>query len=439
MAGSIKVIDYELSKPLTTHRGLSGYISVLGLIRIHGVPIGYVSVPVKGDTCLQDDVFNAILKDHMHKIMKVLMVNAISAEMLKENFSFEALIATPPSGSRDNEGGCPSVTVALCTRDRTEGLPTCLDALCRLDYPKLDLLLVDNAPSSEATYKLVLNSYPKIRYVREECPGLNWARNRAITEARGEIVAYTDDDVVVDPQWIRALSRIFAMNTDVMAVTGLVVPYELETEAQRLFEYYGGFGRGFEMMWYRKDPAYEGKTATSFGAAGQCGTGANMAFRRRLLERNGGFDPALDVGTVTNGGGDLEMFFRILKEGHTLVYEPQAIVRHRHRYDYEGLRTQLANNGIGFSSYLVRSALYYKDERYSIFRFWFSWLWWWQLRRVIKSLLYPGRIPRELVLTELWGYVRGLARYPRARRRAVKLAQEQYPFDSSVASHGVTE
>ena len=74
-----------------------------------------------------------------------------------------------------------------------------------------------------------------------------------------------------------------------------------------------------------------------------------------LRPARGLFDPALDVGTPANGGGDLEMFFRVLKSGHALVYEPAAMVRHRHRRDYASLREQLASNGVGFYAYLVRT------------------------------------------------------------------------------------
>ena len=95
-----------------------------------------------------------------------------------------------------------------------------------------------------------------------------------------------------------------------------------------------------------------------------------MAYRHSLFARIGGFDPALDVGTVTNGGGDLEMFFRVLKEGYTLVYEPAALVRHRHRRDYAQLREQITNNGVGFYAYLVRSALHYRDERWPLMPDW---------------------------------------------------------------------
>ena len=105
-----------------------------------------------------------------------------------------------------------------------------------------------------STERLVRKDFPNVQYVHEPRPGLNWARNRAILEAHGEIIAYTDDDVVVDSRWVSALVRIFSENPEVMAMTGWVVPYEIETEAQFLFEEYGGFGRGFERKWYRLDP-----------------------------------------------------------------------------------------------------------------------------------------------------------------------------------------
>src|SRR5207244_11842304 len=100
------------------------------------------------------------------------------------------------------------------------------------------------------------------------------------------------------------------------------LPYELETAAQVQCEEYGGFGRGFERRVFRTGPARCGRAAAEHGGSGKFGTGANMAFRKTVFTEIGLFDPALDVGTVTNGGGDLDMFLRVLRAGHTLVYEP---------------------------------------------------------------------------------------------------------------------
>jgi O-antigen biosynthesis protein len=424
MPGPIKVIDVELSRPLSTFAGLGDYRAVMALVRLYGAPIGYVQLPVRGGECIGAAIRNAIFEKYAYPIVQEFLHNTLLASPRPASLSIDDLLNTSPANTHDDRANPPLVTVAVCTRDRPMDLPLCLDALLRLDYPCLDLLVIDNAPSSDATEKIIRTSYPQMRYVCEQRPGLDWARNRAIAEAQGDIIAFTDDDVVVDQAWVSALARIFAASPEVMAVTGLVVPYELETEAQILFETYGGFGRGFERKWYRMDPGSGKRVATLYGGAGQFGTGANMAYRRSLFDQIGYFDPALDVGTVTNGGGDLEMFFRVLKEGHSLVYEPRAIVRHRHRRNYDKLRTQITNNGIGFYSYLVRSALTYREERAAIMQFGIWWMLWWNLRRLAASFIKPPRIPRELILAELKGSLVGFWRYQAAYRAIADLLEK---------------
>jgi hypothetical protein len=169
------------------------------------------------------------------------------------------------------------------------------------------------------------------------------------------------------------------------------------------------------------------RAAARHGHVGKFGTGANMAYRRCLFDQIGNFDPAFDVGTVTNGGGDLEMFFRVLKEGYTLVYEPSAIVRHCHRRSYAQLRTQITNHGIGFVACLMRSALAYPDERVALMRIAAWWLRWWLVRRLLFSLVSPTHLPRDLIVAELRGFLLGLRRYQKARRRAARIA---HAFDS---------
>ena len=417
MTFRVKVMDIALDQPLTDITGLDGYNALQGLVRLHHTPIGYVKVPVTDDYCAATAIGQAILDQCQWPIIRHFLADGLAAPSTNEAGNLDWLNAPHPLYNSP----WPLVTVAVCTRDRPTPLADCLAALSRLDYPALDLLVIDNAPSTPATAHLVRRQYPQVRYVCESIPGLNWARNRAIAEARGDILAYTDDDVIVDAHWVRALARVFAEQPEVMAVTGLVVPYELETEAQQLFERYGGFGRGFEPRTYRVDRECGERTATHHGGAGKFGTGANMAYRCSVFAHIGPFDPALDVGTVTNGGGDLEMFFRVLQAGHTLAYEPSALVRHRHRRDYAQLRTQITNNGIGFYAYLVRSALHYRDERWALARLGLWWLWWWNIRRLLISLRQPERFPRDLIMAELWGSLRGLGRYPKARRAVARM------------------
>jgi glycosyltransferase involved in cell wall biosynthesis len=419
MAGRIRVLDIDADSIPTELDGLEGYAGIRGLVRLHGAPLGYIEVPVVNGRVSGKAIRRAVLRLHHWPLIRHKMNDALALGVQPRQALLGDMRGLPHPAFPAYE---PFVTVAVCTRDRTTDLALCLDALMETDYENVEFIVVDNAPATDSTRELVTSRYPRVRYVVEPRPGLDWARNRAIVEARGEIVAYTDDDVVVDRGWVRAIVGPFA-TPDVMAVTGLVVPYELETEAQMLFERYGGFGRGFERRWFRDVKGLD-RHHISYLGSGQFGTGANMAYRREVFRSIGMFDPALDVGTVTNGGGDLEMFFRVLKEGHTLVYEPGAIVRHRHRREYEKLRTQIANNGIGLYSHFVRSALYYPDERKAALRIGLWWLWWWNIRRYLISFIRPARFPREIILAELKGCFIGLTRYQQARRIAEQLARD---------------
>jgi O-antigen biosynthesis protein len=411
----IKVIDIHLDRPLVTLSGLERYQSVRALVRLHGAPLGYVRLPVVRGRCLAGAQRDAIVERLagaavFHIVEDELAVGLSAASAPRAPTSIKA---SHPERIRR----LPSVTVAVCTRDHVASLEGCLESIAQLIYPELEVVVVDNAPTSDAAQTLIAARWPQMRYVVEERPGLNWARNRAIREARGEIVAFTDDDTVVDQHWVEAIGRVFSQRDDVSAVTGLVIPLELETRAQMLFEIYGGFGRGFKPVWYTFGP-----TSREHVGAGRFGTGANMAFKKNVVDELGGFDQALDVGTVTNGGGDIEMFFRVLQEGYTLVYEPAAIVRHRHRRSFDALRIQLTNHGVGFYSYVVRSMLAYPGQRRRFVNFAGWWLVHWILRRLALSVARPGRFPRELVLAELRGGLIGLTRYPKARREAKRLA-----------------
>lgn len=430
----IKIIDLELSHPPVDLSNLGEYTLVQALVRLHGAPLGLIQVPVVDGCCTAASLRQTAIEQHSWPIVRHLVKWGLTRLPGQPLQLAELLRLSPPR----YQGPFPLVTVAVCTRDRPADLAICLEALGELDYPRLDLLVIDNAPRNHETSQLIQSRYPQVRYVCEPRPGLDWARNRAILEAQGEIVAFTDDDVVVDVGWVKALAQLFAEQPEVMGVTGLVVPYELETEAQQLFEKQGGFGKGFIRRWYRVDRAAQVQPIYYHGA-GQFGTGANMAFRRSLFERIGDFHPALDVGTATNGGGDLEMFFRLLYAGYTLVYEPSAIVRHRHRTDYATLRRQLTNNGVGLAAFHVQSVLDHPDQALRFLKLHIWWLLHRHIRRLVQSYTRPHHFPRDLIWAEFWGFLRGLGAYPVARRQAQRIVQEFGPISALAPQATVTQ
>jgi cellulose synthase/poly-beta-1,6-N-acetylglucosamine synthase-like glycosyltransferase len=299
-------------------------------------------------------------------------------------------------------------TVAICTRDRPEDVERCLNGLVQLPDDGQEILVVDNCPSTEATRNITAKYGERVRYVVEEIPGLNRARNRALLEARHAIVAFTDDDTVPDPGWLRGIVRNFD-DPLVLGVSGLTMPLELETEAQECFERYSPFCRGFQRRVYDKSNIHP-------LSAGRIGAGANMALRKEAWQRVGPFDPALDAGTPTRSGGDTEMYARILASGYRIVYDPAALNWHRHRRTWTELRQAVYGYGVGSYAYFTRALCW--ERELSALLILFQWFRLEQFPKLVRSLLrLKDSAPLPLVLAELQGCLAGPGAYLAARRR----------------------
>jgi GT2 family glycosyltransferase len=254
----------------------------------------------------------------------------------------------------------PSMTVAICTRERPASLERALGSLLEQRYPRLELLVVDNAPTTAATREVVARVAKEnsaIRYEVEPRPGLSWARNRAAEVAGGEVVAWVDDDVVCDPWWATEMARGFFEVPGADAVTGTVVPSELETPSQLMFDRYGSVRRrrGFDRAVF--SPATRREQSPLYPMP-PFGIGANMAFRREAVRRIGGFDRALGAGTIASSAEDTAAFSSVLLTGGTVVYQPSAVVHHHHRQDEGALEKLMTAHGRGlgafYTSMLVR-------------------------------------------------------------------------------------
>ncbi len=301
----------------------------------------------------------------------------------------------------------PSATVVVCTRERPADLVIALQAISVLRPAPSDILVVDNNPTTSRTQDVVA-SFPNVRYAREDRPGLDAARNRALLEATTPVVAFSDDDAVPEAEWLGHLLQPFE-DPQVLCTSGLTLPLELETPAQEWFERYSPFGRGFERTVFdgiRHDPL----------DVSLIGAGANMALRRSVLDYVGGFDEALDAGTATKSGGDHEMFGRILAVGYRIVYEPRAVSWHRHRRTWDDLRATLNGYGTGVYAVWTRRLLY--ERQPGVLRHAFRWLHHSQLPRLWRSLRRESNsVPLDLVLAELRGCIAGPRAYCKGRRR----------------------
>lgn len=382
----LRVLDVDLTSA-PERIACPGYREAFVLIRHGGRPVGALTMPVRGG-----EIPATELRRHLASAPDNALGDALLEEFLAEAAPGDSL---------------PSATVAVCTHERADDLARCLEALRRLPPDGQDVLVVDSGPRTDATRDLCAR-FPRVLYLREERPGLDRARNRALREASGEIVAFTDDDAVVDAAWLRSIRRNFRDRL-VLAVTGLTLPSELETSAQIEHERFSTFSRGF----HRK--VFEA-TNRSPGAAGKPGAGVNMAIRRSAVELVGPFDEALDAGTPTHSGGDAEYFSRILSRGYRIVYEPRALSFHRHRRTRRELRRAFFGYGVGVYAAFTRSLVF--EQELSVIHHAAAWLWNYQLPDLVRGLLRrPGVPPADLTAVQLAGCAVGPLAYFRSRRR----------------------
>lgn len=249
-----------------------------------------------------------------------------------------------------------TVSIVICTRDRPHDLEKCLLSILSLSQKPHEIIVVDNAPTTEKTKEIVAKIGQGIRYVVESKPGLSVARNTGIHASSGSIIVFTDDDVIVHPNWLRQILYTFEF-PDVKAMTGLVLPSELETESQVIFEVdLDGFSFGYRAKIF--DDQFVQLTKSKGVPVWFIGAGANMAFRREVFKQIGEFDERLGAGS-SGCSEDSEMWYRILAEGGVCRYEPTAVVFHSHRRDLIGLKSQMYQYLRGHTV-----ALFIQFERY---------------------------------------------------------------------------
>jgi GT2 family glycosyltransferase len=348
----IRLLDVEISQPLPTlpqrlDRQGRPYEKALALVRLHDRPVDAVAFDLPAGE-LDGGALAALIRGGMgsEARLETLAERGDDGVVAERN----AFLARAPLAS-----------VVIATRNRPDNLARCLESLAALVYPDFEVIVVDNAPSDDATERFFAAHYAdrtNMHFVREDRPGLASAHNCGVRAMRADsrFVAFTDDDVVVDRYWLCELMRGFEAAPNVGCVTGLIFPAELETWPQLLIEQFGGFNKGFRRQLYDLRTHRPDDRLFPF-TPGRFGSGANMAFRTAALARIGGFDPAIGTGTPALGGDDLAAFFRVITDGFTLVYEPAAIVRHTHYRDYAALHRQIHGYGVGLTAFLTKALL----------------------------------------------------------------------------------
>jgi cellulose synthase/poly-beta-1,6-N-acetylglucosamine synthase-like glycosyltransferase len=299
-------------------------------------------------------------------------------------------------------------------------LHECLASILNGAVRPESLIVVDNASASSATADLVrkMAAYdPTVHYVREDVPGLARAHNAALAYVNSPVVAFTDDDVLVDGQWLKRIVQTFESDESVTCVTGMIAPRELDTLPQQWLEGNLTYDKGLRRRIFDANSHRPSDPLFPY-TSGAFGSGANMAFRTSYLQERGGFDGALGAGTVAMGGDDLAAFHDVISTGNRLVYEPAAIVLHQHPRQYAALKRQTYGYGAGLGAHLTRCLL--RSPRMALVF----------LRHAAAlvqrgtELLSPGTAPdlpaypAELNRLQLKGLLSGPGRFLRSRRHS---------------------
>jgi GT2 family glycosyltransferase len=318
-----------------------------------------------------------------------------------------------PTATVPGDGPLPAVSVVVPTTfERLDSLRRNVCVLLAQDHPDFEVVVVDNRPAARTG----LFDDPRVSVVPAARRGISAARNVGVRAARCELIAFTDDDVEVEPGWLRAISRAFAADPETACVTGPVLPKELETPAQIWFERSGSkLAQRYVPVVYGGPKPGSFKAGGTFVYRGTFGMGANFAVRRRVLDALGGFDEALGTGTPAGGGEDLLLFARLVYLGHRIRFDPSVHVFHNHRRTVDELRRQMYAYGTGYTAMLA--ALVREDPRHLAGLAWYT----------VEALALAARkfgggragapgYPKELGRVELRGLLAGPWRYRAGRR-----------------------
>lgn len=421
----IDIVEVEICEALPkleARLGESGvrYAAAFCLVRLHGEPLGIVEVDLPP---------SGLDPGSLAASIEAALSGAIDEHLGADGLDRDQLgpegLPTPaqPRCQLEREeflARAPFVSVVIPTRDRPERAAAAIDSVLRCDYPsdRYEVILVDNRPDGAADLAGATTATladERVRVLHEPVPGGANARNTGMANARGEIVAFTDDDVVADRDWLATVARAFDGQPRVGAASGLVMPLELETQAQVWFEGYARFSGRFHRRAYDLGPNRPADDPLFPFDIGVLGTGANMAFRVEALRRAGCLDPAFNTKALPNGT-DVEALLRVMLRGWTVVHDPGAIVQHAHQREYHQLERRVYGYGLGLTAVLTKSLLRNPRLLPELAR---------KLPRGISFALSPSSaknadkkedFPAALSRLELRGMLRGPLAYARGRR-----------------------
>jgi GT2 family glycosyltransferase len=310
--------------------------------------------------------------------------------------------------AKADQAAALTASVVIPTRNRGALIRETLERLMSADGSASEILVVDQ--STDAITAGVIQELhirdPRLRLVPTKTVGSSNARNIGCSSASGDVVAYIDDDCMVEKGWLDAIIAEFR-DPAVAAVFGRLTPYEQKER--------NGTEVGLKASSERTE-------YTSPLPPWWVGHGGNMACRRADLLWVGGFDPLLSAGGPLHAGEDTDLAHRLLIRGRKIVYAPAAVAYHKHWKDWRAQKEMERSYGIGAGAQFAK---YMRAGDLWGLRFFCAWVWQLGVRRVGAGLIKWRSLKVVYLgycqLVYPWIGLLRSARYPIDRSHAVYL------------------
>jgi glycosyltransferase involved in cell wall biosynthesis len=267
------------------------------------------------------------------------------------------------------------ISICLNTKNRPGKLRACLKSILASKYQNWETIIVDQSNKTEiiSANKLLTGLSPKIRYFQNFEKGVSRAKNFALAKARAEIIAFTDDDCLVDKNWLRIIYQSFQKNKDIIGVFGKVLPYQPQLNNGKICPCI--FTSNKKRIIDKPDLHWQ-----------NIGFGNNMAFRKEIFAKVGGFKEWLGPGSIGSNAEDAEFALRCLVEGYKLMYNPQMIIYHNRWLTQEEYRRQCLSYSCGemacYGYFAFQGHKFAKKVVVDNFKDSY-----WEFRKAVKSLL----------------------------------------------------
>lgn len=318
------------------------------------------------------------------------------------------------AASRQNDTSLPerpAVSIILCTTGQRPMLMQCLERLTTQarQYHDCEIIVVLNGPQN-ATFTEEVSKFP-VRLLNEPRRGVSFARNHAVPRAKGEILIFVDDDILIGPRWLEEILKGF-QDPQIYCVTGRVIPAgPITFTSERSGRYFTSERALTNWTLDSSDPNWY-----QYILGEPVGFGSNMAFRKSFLENYSLLPTDLGAGSLIGGGDEFYMFIQVLKHGFRLHHNPAAAVTHVFDDNIGNQKTRNTQLYAGSVAFALKLLLEEKTLRMATARWLFS-----GLKRRARHIWKRKAIasePQELLSPgeKLCAYLRGLGVYWKARR-----------------------